>query len=36
MLIAGLILVITMPFNGVGALRLVFQLRVNNLVPMLV
>jgi O-antigen/teichoic acid export membrane protein len=36
MLIAGLILVITMPFNGVGALQLVFQLRVNNLVPMLV
>ena len=36
MLIAGLILVITMPFSGVGALRLVFQLRVNNLVPMLV
>jgi O-antigen/teichoic acid export membrane protein len=36
MLVAGLILVITMPFNGVGALQLVFQLRVNNLVPMLV
>ncbi len=36
MLIAGLILVITMPFSGVGALRLVFQLRVNNLIPMLV
>ncbi len=36
MLVAGLILVITMPFNGIGALRLVFQLRVNNLVPMLV
>jgi O-antigen/teichoic acid export membrane protein len=36
MLVAGLILVITMPFNGVGALRLVFQLRVNNFVPMLV
>ena len=36
MLIAGLILVVTMPFNGVGALQLVFQLRVNNLVPMLV
>jgi O-antigen/teichoic acid export membrane protein len=36
MLIAGLILVITMPFNGIGALQLVFQLRVNNLVPMLV
>jgi O-antigen/teichoic acid export membrane protein len=36
MLVAGLILVITMPFNGAGALQLVFQLRVNNLVPMLV
>lgn len=36
MLIAGLILVVTMPFNGVGALQLVFQLRVNNRVPMLV
>jgi O-antigen/teichoic acid export membrane protein len=36
MLIAGLILVLTMPFSGVGALQLVFQLRVNNLVPMLV
>jgi O-antigen/teichoic acid export membrane protein len=36
MLIAGLILVITMPFSGIGALRLVFQLRVNNLIPMLV
>jgi O-antigen/teichoic acid export membrane protein len=36
MLVAGLILVITMPFNGVGALQLVFQLRVNNFVPMLV
>ncbi len=36
MLVAGLILVITMPFNGAGALALVFQLRVNNLVPMLV
>ena len=36
MLIAGLILIVTMPFSGVGALQLVFQLRVNNLVPMLV
>lgn len=36
MLIAGLILVVTMPFNGVGALQIIFQLRVNNLVPMLV
>src|SRR5580704_2712015 len=36
MLVAGLILVITMPFSGIGALQLVFQLRVNNVVPMLV
>jgi O-antigen/teichoic acid export membrane protein len=36
MLIAGLILILTMPFSGVGALQLVFQLRVKNLVPMLV
>jgi O-antigen/teichoic acid export membrane protein len=36
MLFAGLILILTMPFSGVGALQLVFQLRVNNLVPMLV
>jgi O-antigen/teichoic acid export membrane protein len=36
MLTAGLILIITMPFSGVSALQLVFQLRVNNLVPMLV
>ena len=36
MLIAGLILSIAMPFDGVGVLQLVFQLRVNNLVPMLV
>ncbi len=36
MLVAGLILIVTMPFSGVGALQLVFQLRVNNLVPMLV
>jgi O-antigen/teichoic acid export membrane protein len=36
MLIAGLILVLTMPFGGVGALQLLFRLRVNNRVPMLV
>jgi O-antigen/teichoic acid export membrane protein len=36
MLVAGLILIVTMPFSGAGALQLVFQLRVNNLVPMLV
>jgi O-antigen/teichoic acid export membrane protein len=36
MLIAGLILILTMPFSGVGALQLIFQLRVKNLVPMLV
>jgi polysaccharide transporter, PST family len=36
MLIAGLLLIVTMPFSGVGALQLVFQLRVNNLIPMLV
>ncbi|HLI32023.1 MAG TPA: flippase [Solirubrobacteraceae bacterium] len=36
MLIAGLILIAAMPFGGVGALQLVFRLRVNNRVPMLV
>jgi O-antigen/teichoic acid export membrane protein len=36
MLISGLILVMTMPFDGVGALGLIFQLRVDNRVPMLV
>ena len=36
MLIAGLILTTSMPFDGVGVLQLVFQLRLNNLVPMLV
>jgi O-antigen/teichoic acid export membrane protein len=36
MLVAGLILIVTMPFSGVGALQLIFQLRVKNLVPMLV
>ncbi len=36
MLIAGVILILTMPFDGVGALGLMFQLRVDNRVPMLV
>lgn len=36
MLIAGLILVLGMPFDGIGVVSLVFQLRVNNLVPMVV
>jgi O-antigen/teichoic acid export membrane protein len=36
MLVAGLILTATMPFDGVGVLQLVFQLRVDNRVPMLV
>lgn len=36
MLIAGLILVVCMPFDGVGVLQLVFQLRVKNQVPMMV
>jgi O-antigen/teichoic acid export membrane protein len=36
MLVAGLILIVTMPFAGVGALQMIFQLRVNNFVPMLV
>ncbi len=36
MLVAGLILIIAMPFGGVGALGLLFQLRVDNRVPMLV
>jgi O-antigen/teichoic acid export membrane protein len=36
MLIAGVIMVVCMPFDGVGALQLVFQMRVNNRVPMLV
>lgn len=36
MLVAGLILTATMPFDGVGVLQLVFQLRVQNVVPMLV
>ncbi len=36
MLIAGLILVVAMPFGGISALALVFQLRVDNRVPMIV
>lgn len=36
MFIAGLILVVTMPFGGVGVLGLLFRLRVDNRVPMLV
>lgn len=36
MLIAGLILMVAMPFGGMSGLQLIFQLRVNNLVPMLV
>jgi O-antigen/teichoic acid export membrane protein len=36
MLIAGAILVLGMPFDGIGALGLIFQLRVRNTVPVLV
>jgi PST family polysaccharide transporter len=36
MLLAGLILVVCMPFDGMSVLQLVFQLRVNNRIPMLV
>lgn len=36
MLLAGLILIVSMPFGGVGALALLFQLRVDNRVPMIV
>jgi len=36
MLIAGVILVVAMPFGGISALGLVFQLRVDNRIPMLV
>lgn len=36
MLIAGLILVVLMPFSGLSVMQLVFQLRVDNRVPMLV
>jgi len=36
MLASGVIVILTMPFDGVGAMRLIFQLRVRNTVPMLV
>jgi O-antigen/teichoic acid export membrane protein len=36
MLIAGLILIIVMPLNGISALGLLFQLRVDNRAPMAV
>jgi O-antigen/teichoic acid export membrane protein len=36
MLVAGAILVVVTPFGGVGTLGLLFQLRVDNRVPMLV
>ncbi len=36
MLVAGAILVLVMPFGGVGTLGLLFQLRVDNRVPMIV
>jgi O-antigen/teichoic acid export membrane protein len=36
MLIAGAILIVAMPFGGMGALGLLFQLRVDNRVPMMV
>lgn len=36
MLLTGLILIVCMPFDGVGVLQLVFQLRVKNRVPMVV
>ena len=36
MLIAGVVLIVVMPFGGVGTLGLLFQLRVDNRVPMLV
>jgi O-antigen/teichoic acid export membrane protein len=36
MLIAGLVLLVAMPFGGVGALSLMFRLRVDNRIPMLV
>lgn len=36
MLVAGVIMVVVMPFGGVGALGLLFQLRVDNRIPMLV
>jgi O-antigen/teichoic acid export membrane protein len=36
MLLAGAIVVLAMPFDGVGAMQLVFQLRIKNTVPMVV
>ncbi len=36
MLIASIIMIVAMPFGGVGSLGLLFQLRVDNRVPMLV
>jgi O-antigen/teichoic acid export membrane protein len=36
MLIAGAILIVAMPFGGMGALGLLFRLRVDNRIPMLV
>lgn len=36
MLIAGLILLVTMPFGGVGATVVLFRVRVDNRIPMLV
>lgn len=36
MLLAGIIIVFGMPFDGVGAMQLIFQLRVRNTVPMVV
>jgi O-antigen/teichoic acid export membrane protein len=36
MLVAGVILIVAMPFGGVGALGLLFQLRVDNRIPMVV
>jgi O-antigen/teichoic acid export membrane protein len=36
MLIAGAIMIVTMPFGGAGAMGLLFQLRVDNRIPMLI
>ena len=36
MLIAGVIMIVATPFGGVGALGLMFQLRVDNRVPMFI
>jgi O-antigen/teichoic acid export membrane protein len=36
MLLAGAILILGMPFDGIGTIALIFQLRVRNTVPMLV